>query len=55
MLIKEFDDLQDKHSAAWFLFLSSSRCFGLWLDIICALFVGAAVYVLLIFNSRKYN
>nr|CAH7746327.1 unnamed protein product [Callosobruchus chinensis] len=52
MLIKEFDDLQDKHSSAWFLFLSSSRCFGLWLDIICALFVGAAVYILLIFNSQ---
>lgn len=55
MLIEEFDNIQDHHSSAWFLFIASSRCFGYWLDIICITFIGVAVFILLTFNASKYG
>lgn len=54
MVIQEFDDLQDRHSSAWFLFMSASRCFGLWLDLICITFIAIAVFGLLTFSGSKY-
>lgn len=55
MLIDEFDAIQDQHSSAWFLFIASSRCFGYWLDMICVMFVGVAVFILLFFSKSKYD
>lgn len=55
MLIDEFDNFQDNHSAAWFLYLGSSKCFGLWLDIICILFIGVAVFSLLLFRDSIHG
>ncbi|CAG0914467.1 unnamed protein product [Notodromas monacha] len=40
----QFDDLQDSHSAAWFLFISCTRWFGLVLDWIIVAYVGIIVY-----------
>ncbi|XP_049888074.1 probable multidrug resistance-associated protein lethal(2)03659 [Pectinophora gossypiella] len=39
LLIEEFDRHQDLHSAAWYLFITCSRAFGYFLDIICLLFI----------------
>ncbi|XP_052753783.1 probable multidrug resistance-associated protein lethal(2)03659 [Galleria mellonella] len=39
LLAKEFDRHQDLHSAAWYLFISCSRAFGYFLDVICLLFI----------------
>ncbi|KAK5646965.1 hypothetical protein RI129_005429 [Pyrocoelia pectoralis] len=39
-LIQEFDDLQDLHSVTWYLFISTSRAFGYWLDLICVVYIG---------------
>ncbi|XP_044266059.1 probable multidrug resistance-associated protein lethal(2)03659 [Tribolium madens] len=55
ILIKEFDDYQDKHSGAFFLFLASNRCFGLWLDVTCAIFIATTVFSLLYFNQNLYG
>ncbi|KAJ8941680.1 hypothetical protein NQ314_010326 [Rhamnusium bicolor] len=55
MLIQEFDDFQDNHSAAWFLFIASSRCFGFWLDILCISFITIAIYTLLVFNKQIHG
>lgn len=55
MLIEEFDNYQDTHSAAWFLYLGASKCFGLWLDIICIFFIALAVFYLLLFRDSKYR
>lgn len=55
MFIEEFDTIQDVHSSAWFLYIASSRCFGYWLDMICILFIGLAVFILLGFNNGRYD
>ncbi|XP_075981808.1 ATP-binding cassette sub-family C member 4-like [Anticarsia gemmatalis] len=39
LLAQEFDRHQDLHSAAWYLFITCSRAFGYFLDIICLLFI----------------
>lgn len=54
MFIEEFDAIQDNHSCAWFLYIASSRCFGYWLDMICIIFIGFVVFILLFFNDGKY-
>ncbi|XP_074027104.1 probable multidrug resistance-associated protein lethal(2)03659 isoform X2 [Leptinotarsa decemlineata] len=44
VLVDEFDKLQDIHSSAWFMFLYTSRAFGLWLDLVCTLFIGIVTF-----------
>ncbi|XP_063224515.1 ATP-binding cassette sub-family C member 4-like [Bacillus rossius redtenbacheri] len=48
ILQKEFDHHQDLHSSAFFLFLASSRAFGLYLDFVCHVFIACVVVSLLI-------
>ncbi|KAI4497436.1 hypothetical protein M0802_007447 [Mischocyttarus mexicanus] len=40
VLIKEFDNHQDLHSSAWFIFIASSRTFGFWLDVFCLVYIA---------------
>lgn len=54
MLIQEFDDFQDAHSSAWYLFLASGRCFGFWLDMLCITFSAVGIYSLIAVNDGKY-
>ncbi|XP_060873079.1 ATP-binding cassette sub-family C member 4-like isoform X2 [Metopolophium dirhodum] len=44
ILTSEFDNHQDLHSSAWYLFISLSRGFAFWLDIICLLYVSAITF-----------
>ncbi|CAH1403663.1 unnamed protein product [Nezara viridula] len=37
---QEFDNHQDTHSAAWYIFISAVRAVSLWLEIICAFYNG---------------
>ncbi|KDR22129.1 probable multidrug resistance-associated protein lethal(2)03659 [Zootermopsis nevadensis] len=39
ILEKEFDNHQDLHSGAWYLFIASSRTFGFWLDLVCLIYI----------------
>nr|XP_023015460.1 probable multidrug resistance-associated protein lethal(2)03659 [Leptinotarsa decemlineata] len=55
MLVKEFDNYQDMHSSAWFLYMASSRCFGLWLDLICITFIAVATFFLLLFGEAIHG
>ncbi|KAI2473958.1 Putative multidrug resistance-associated protein lethal(2)03659-like [Diabrotica virgifera virgifera] len=50
MLIQQFDDLQDIHSSAWFIYLASGKCFALWLDLVCVFFIAIVVFTLLLIN-----
>ncbi|XP_028320649.1 multidrug resistance-associated protein 4-like isoform X2 [Gouania willdenowi] len=43
-LQRTFDDHQDLHSKAWFLFLMTSRWFALRLDTICSVFVTLTAF-----------
>ncbi|KAF5283710.1 hypothetical protein FQR65_LT13745 [Abscondita terminalis] len=40
ILEKEFDNHQDLHSCAWYLFVSTSKAFGFWLDLVCVIYVA---------------
>lgn len=40
ILKAEFDKHQDTHSACWFLFISTSSAFGLFLDVMCFGFIS---------------
>ncbi|CAL8111094.1 unnamed protein product [Orchesella dallaii] len=39
VLIQQFDALQDIHTSSWFIFFSSMRCFGLWIELISICFL----------------
>ncbi|CAG9830782.1 unnamed protein product [Diabrotica balteata] len=55
ILVEEFDYLQDIHSSAWFMFLFTSRAFGLWLDLICTLFILYVTFNFAIFDHKHYG
>ncbi|XP_017474881.1 PREDICTED: probable multidrug resistance-associated protein lethal(2)03659 isoform X4 [Rhagoletis zephyria] len=40
VLIWEFDNYQDMHSSAFYLFISTSRAFGYWLDCCCVVYIA---------------
>ncbi|XP_015184437.1 PREDICTED: probable multidrug resistance-associated protein lethal(2)03659 isoform X3 [Polistes dominula] len=48
ILIKEFDNHQDLHSSAWFIFIASSRAFGFWLDVFCLVYIALVTLSFLI-------
>lgn len=48
ILIKEFDALQDIHTATWFMFLSTSSAFGFFLDILSVFFIGFVTFSFLV-------
>lgn len=47
ILTKEFDNHQDLHSSAWFIFFSGSRAFGFYIEFLCMIFTGVVTYTLL--------
>ncbi|XP_072399315.1 ATP-binding cassette sub-family C member 4-like isoform X2 [Diabrotica undecimpunctata] len=55
MLIQQFDDLQDIHSSAWYIYLASGKCFALWLDLVCVFFIAIVVFTLLLVNRGLYG
>ncbi|KAB0798127.1 hypothetical protein PPYR_09120 [Photinus pyralis] len=51
IIIKEFDVLQDQHTAAWFLFISTSEAFGFYLDVISVIFLAILTFQFIIFDD----
>lgn len=45
ILQKEFDNHQDAHTACYYMFIATSRAFGLSLDLFCCIFVASVIYV----------
>ncbi|XP_072393715.1 ATP-binding cassette sub-family C member 4-like isoform X6 [Diabrotica undecimpunctata] len=43
ILIKEFDEHQNVHTSAWYLTLVCISAFGLWMDIICIVFLTCVI------------
>ncbi|KAF5303189.1 hypothetical protein FQA39_LY10102 [Lamprigera yunnana] len=54
-LIAEFCRHQDHHSSAWYLFISASRAFGFWTDIICNTFIFFIVSSFLFMNNDYHS
>lgn len=48
ILMKEFDNHQDLHSGAWYLFIASSRAFGFWLDVVCLVYISIVTFSFLL-------
>ncbi|KAB0803876.1 hypothetical protein PPYR_00846 [Photinus pyralis] len=55
LLIQEYDTLQDKHSSSWYLFISASRAFGFWLEMICNIFVSGIIISLILIPKGYYG
>ncbi|XP_045472555.1 ATP-binding cassette sub-family C member 4-like [Harmonia axyridis] len=43
ILVRQFDEHQDVHSSSWCLTLACASSYGLWLDLICVIFVCCVV------------
>nr|XP_027201120.1 multidrug resistance-associated protein 4-like [Dermatophagoides pteronyssinus] len=50
---KKFDEYQDCHTAAWFLFISAARWFGIVLDWLCVVYLAAVTLALSITYKTK--
>ncbi|KAF5283709.1 hypothetical protein FQR65_LT13744 [Abscondita terminalis] len=55
ILEKEFDNHQDTHSCVWYLFLSTSEAFGLWLDLLCVIYIGTITISFLTVLSEQFG
>ncbi|XP_058838490.1 probable multidrug resistance-associated protein lethal(2)03659 [Topomyia yanbarensis] len=40
VLVREFDNHQDLHSSSFYLFISTSRAFGFYLDVFCVIYIA---------------
>ncbi|CAG0884515.1 unnamed protein product [Darwinula stevensoni] len=47
--IRDFDNHQDLHTTAWFLFVASTRWFGIYVDILVMLFNASVTYSFMAF------
>ena len=50
---EEFNRHQDLHTAAWYMFLNTSRWFAIRLDLLCAMFVSSVALSSVPAQSRK--
>ncbi|GLG99920.1 Putative multidrug resistance-associated protein [Gryllus bimaculatus] len=55
ILVKEFDNHQDLHSSAWYVFIATSRAFGFWLDIICVAYITIVTFSFLIIGTNVFG
>ncbi|XP_053661392.1 ATP-binding cassette sub-family C member 4 [Anopheles marshallii] len=53
VLRHEFNEFLDVNSSAWYMFISTSRAFALWLDLVCVLYIGVVTISFLIGNSQQ--
>ncbi|KAM7361614.1 putative multidrug resistance-associated protein lethal(2)03659 [Cochliomyia hominivorax] len=53
VLINEFDNHQDLHSSAFYLFISTSRAFGYWLDCFCVIFIAIITLSFFVFTPEN--
>lgn len=51
ILMEDLCSHQDVHSSACFLFMSTSRAFGFYIDLICQLYIGMIITVFTVFDG----
>ncbi|XP_060530992.1 ATP-binding cassette sub-family C member 4-like isoform X2 [Cylas formicarius] len=47
----EFDKHQDCHTSAWFMYIAASSAFGLYMDMLCFVFITAVTFSFLTFGK----
>ncbi|KAF5283707.1 hypothetical protein FQR65_LT13742 [Abscondita terminalis] len=55
ILEAEFDNHQDLHSSAWYLYLTTSRAFGCWLDLVCVVYIAIVTISFLTIVSEQFG
>ncbi|ODN02112.1 Multidrug resistance-associated protein 4 [Orchesella cincta] len=50
-LCKQFDDHQDMHTSSWFLFIATTRWFGIWLDWLSVVFIAFVAFSFMLSNQ----
>ncbi|ENN75124.1 hypothetical protein YQE_08304, partial [Dendroctonus ponderosae] len=53
-LIKEFDEHQNVHTSAWFFTIMCMVSFGLWLDIVCLIFIFVVTFGFVVATEFGY-
>lgn len=53
LLQKQFDDLQDVHTGAWYMTIAVPASFGLYLDIVAIIFVACVCFSFILIHSGK--
>ncbi|CAB3220069.1 unnamed protein product [Arctia plantaginis] len=51
MLIKQFDEKQDIHTAAWYLTLVTNNAYAAWLSLVCVFYVMVISYTFLLLDD----
>ncbi|XP_055676611.1 ATP-binding cassette sub-family C member 4-like [Lutzomyia longipalpis] len=51
ILVKEFDALQDTHTASWYMFIGSSGAFGYVMDLLCVAFIFFVTFSFLLIDT----
>ncbi|VVC26205.1 Hypothetical protein CINCED_3A020489 [Cinara cedri] len=54
-LSQEFDNHQDSHSTAWFLYISSTRAYGFWLDLVCLIYIGVVTFSFIVISDGTFS
>lgn len=54
VVIREFDDLQNVHSAVWQLTMAANTALGLWLDCVSCCFLTSVTFSFIVLSQRKY-
>ncbi|XP_052827296.1 ATP-binding cassette sub-family C member 4 isoform X1 [Octopus bimaculoides] len=50
--LTDFDDFQDIHTEAWFLFIATTRWLSVRLDLLCSLFIFAVIFASIPLSGR---
>ncbi|XP_044268136.1 probable multidrug resistance-associated protein lethal(2)03659 isoform X2 [Tribolium madens] len=55
VLEEEFDNIQNHHSSALYMYIACSRTFAFWLDVNCVIYVGIVILSFLFIGTEKYG
>ncbi|RZC36634.1 multidrug resistance-associated protein, partial [Asbolus verrucosus] len=54
ILKQEFDNYQDLHTSAFYLFLSLHSTLGFWVDLTCSVYIGLVIFSFFILGTETY-
>ncbi|RZF40293.1 hypothetical protein LSTR_LSTR012596 [Laodelphax striatellus] len=54
-LRQEFDNHQDLHSSAWYMFVATSRAFGFCLDLFCVIYISLVTLSFLLLGTETFG
>ncbi|XP_039296327.1 multidrug resistance-associated protein 4-like [Nilaparvata lugens] len=54
-LREEFDNHQDLHSSAWYMFVATSRAFGFCLDLFCLIYISLVTLSFLLLGTETFG